>query len=347
MVQPSPRGRTQASSRTGKVQRSSRCQSRNWTPILVWNWCSRGQQRASFLQDPCLKSSVPSVEPTTKEDKETHSCRRRCRSASPHPGHCEGWCPAASCTVTLRTHGCVVTLCQDFLSPLANWRWDPDHSYGLAQGVETVLIWSSLQRRCSPPPPSGEELLFHPEQAGLPATSKAGGRLLCQRTVRSPGQLNNSSVHRRKWDFFFFFALEPMWLHIISPHFTSADWFFLFLHTLDISAAAAFASRMFVLRKQEEKNWIILIAMWEYVQPRAFFSFFSLNDCSMAPAQWPVVRRLTPTSSVHVTYALVITRMTLQNYTYAQEKCVTDRNSSSAFALHCCFALSCSVCIGC
>lgn len=78
-----------------------------------------------------------------------------------------------------------------------------------------------------------------------------------------------------------------------------------------------------------------------------FFPLFSLKDCSMAAAQWPVARWLTATSSVHVTYALVITRMTLQNGTYAQEKCVTDRNSSSAFALHCCSTLSYSVCIGC
>lgn len=87
------------------------------------------------------------------------------------------------------------------------------------------------------------------------------------------------------------------------------------------------------------------------VQPRAFFFppvFFSLKDCVRWPppsGRWPLW--LAPTSSVHVTCALVITRMTLQNDTYAQEKCVTDRNSSSAFALHCCSTLSCSVCIRC
>lgn len=85
--------------------------------------------------------------------------------------------------------------------------------------------------------------------------------------------------------------------------------------------------------------------MWCNFGP--FFSLFSLKDCSMAAAQWPVAHWLTPTSSFHVTCALAITRMTLQNDTYAQEKCVTDRNSGSAFALYCCSTLSCSVCIGC
>lgn len=122
-----------------------------------------------------------------------------------------------------------------------------------------ALIWSLLQRRCFLPPPCGEELLLHPEQAGLPAMSKEGGRLLCQRTVRSPGQLN-SSVHRRKWDFFFF-------LHWSSCDCTS----YLLILPLPTESSCSFthlisllqlllASRMFVLWKQEEKG-IILIAM--------------------------------------------------------------------------------------
>lgn len=84
--------------------------------------------------------------------------------------------------------------------------------------------------------------------------------------------------------------------------------------------------------------------MWCNLGP--FFSFISLKDCSMVTVQLLVAHWLPPTSSVHVTYVLVITRMTLQNDTYAQEKCISDRNSSSAFAPPSCSTLSCSVYIG-
>lgn len=152
---------------------------------------------------------------------------------------------------------------------------------------------------------------------------------------------------------YFLIALEPMWLHIIISFltFTSANWFFLFLHSL-FSLPQLLSRHTFFprgrWRKEGRKNGNILIAMREYVvQPRAclfLLCVFLLKDCCMATAQWPA-DWLTPTSSVHVTYALVIARMTLQNDTYAQEKCVTDRNSSGASALDCLLP-TVNVCIG-